>query len=41
MFESFKPSQSPKRMWLAMLVIAGLGLFGVVALLLLGNPAPS
>jgi hypothetical protein len=41
MFGSFKPSHHPKRMWLAMLLIAGLGLFGVVIMLLLGGSAPS
>ncbi len=33
MFGSLKPSHEPKRMWLAMLVIAGLGLVGVFVML--------
>ena len=29
MFESLKPSHSPKRMWLAMVVIAAIAMVGI------------
>ncbi len=33
MLDSLKPSHSPKRMWLAMVVVAGLGAVGVFVML--------
>jgi hypothetical protein len=30
MFEVFKPSYVPKRMWLAMVVIGGIGILGLL-----------
>lgn len=33
MLNSFKPSHSPKRMWLAVLVIVGIGAIGMFMML--------
>jgi hypothetical protein len=37
MFGSLEPSGRPKRLWLAYLVIALMGVVGVVAVLLIGR----
>ncbi len=30
MFDAFKPTHSPKRLWLALVVIAAIGLVGIL-----------